>query len=676
MNIQPTSFLLLSLPHACVIFSPSTPDPPPRSLDLICVTYPAPSSVTPPPEEDAQPQMETLLLLRLGSLDAEEAQDIPLLPSTRFLHPNPTTFLFPHTSPPISLNFPSPSQQEQTDIDTFNLLLQDYASLPQQIDDALSPLSPLSPSPLSPSAWDTPAYADNARGHLLLVDHTSGAILGQVPNLHLTEHPDLKPHDPVIITLPSSPISTSTPVIPPGSTQVRPAETEEEFALILQGATLLSHAIQSATSVLAGGITYAAQLYVSHVPPSPSGPTHLSKEAKETVARVHAFSGQAVRVAEQTTGAVHRLIDRAIDRAGTAAGSLIPSDTSNPNSNADAAGEHGTPPPKSTWREATRLGGKLFSRVLISADLLLTSLSTSATQLVDTSSESLSLSLEHRYGPEVGNASRELTRAVRDVGVVYVDARGVGHRALLRQAGARVVRVGIAQGSGERGVLGEEEGEGSKEKEEKQGEKEKEKGEGEGKVEKGDVKLGGVDEGEGSERKEKEQEKGKGNGEETVKDQGKEEGEGHPEEVKPGEVDLLQLGISPALVPAPASASAPELAESALPGVGVQGVQGDGVPEGQLVDLRPAEEAGKVSLPVPVSGATGVRVLPLDVRVQVGSGTEGLGMMQQGLGEMMGLGVEELQGLDLGPADLAVAEELGTAGKGQVGKGVLVDLDA
>lgn len=53
---------------------------------------------------------------------------------------------------------------------------------------------------------------------------------------------------------------------------------------------------------------------------------------------------------------------------------------------------------------------------------------------------SLSTSLGHKYGPEMGAAVTDVGQALTNVGVVYIDVRGVGRRALIKRAGKRVIK--------------------------------------------------------------------------------------------------------------------------------------------------------------------------------------------------------------------------------------------
>lgn len=60
----------------------------------------------------------------------------------------------------------------------------------------------------------------------------------------------------------------------------------------------------------------------------------------------------------------------------------------------------------------------------------------------------------YRYGPQAGDSTRKIGETVRNVGVVYIDARGVGRRALIKRVGKRVITGRL--GAGQEIVLGGE----------------------------------------------------------------------------------------------------------------------------------------------------------------------------------------------------------------------------
>jgi spartin len=102
---------------------------------------------------------------------------------------------------------------------------------------------------------------------------------------------------------------------------------------------------------------------------------------------------------------------------------------------------------------------RLLNRLLTSTDMLLTTLESSAYHLISHTTTSASAAMHHKYGEDMGNAVGTAGECLRNVGVVYIDARGVGRRALLKTAGKRVMkaRMGgkdvIFQAQGEHGAV-------------------------------------------------------------------------------------------------------------------------------------------------------------------------------------------------------------------------------
>jgi spartin len=120
----------------------------------------------------------------------------------------------------------------------------------------------------------------------------------------------------------------------------------------------------------------AAQRYVSNSSPT-TQPIVFSEATNTNMRRVHHISGQAVQVTAKTTGMIHKLIDMGIDRV---AGKNKP---------ADRAASEGAPatPPRPP---------RLLNRLLISTDMLLTTLEHSAGQLVTHGTDAASKVAGHR----------------------------------------------------------------------------------------------------------------------------------------------------------------------------------------------------------------------------------------------------------------------------------------
>ncbi|KAG8737389.1 hypothetical protein FRC10_008267 [Ceratobasidium sp. 414] len=264
----------------------------------------------------------------------------------------------------------------------------------------------------------------DTKGRLVLVDEDNGAMLGTLGDqFEISEDPGLAAKgyekDPVVVEIPEQGEQVYVHNIAP-----------DEQDWILRSAGYISRGILYATDLATKGMQTAAQRYVANNSPT-TQPIVFSETTNANMRRVHHLSGQAVKVTARTTGMIHKAIDAGIDRI------------SKPKPR--AAGAPPNVPPRRP---------RLLNRLLISTDLLLTTLEQSAHQLVTHGTGAASTVAGHRYGPDVGASAKSMGETVRNVGVVYIDARGVGRRALIKRAGKRMIKGRL--GSGKEVVLGDE----------------------------------------------------------------------------------------------------------------------------------------------------------------------------------------------------------------------------
>ncbi|KAG6865673.1 hypothetical protein C0991_000443 [Blastosporella zonata] len=79
-------------------------------------------------------------------------------------------------------------------------------------------------------------------------------------------------------------------------------------------------------------------------------------------------------------------------------------------------------------------------RMLLSADLIFSTLDHNTRRLLDTGTASISSVIAHKYGPEAAQTSQLLVGTARNAGLIYVDMRGIGRRALLKSAGVQFIK--------------------------------------------------------------------------------------------------------------------------------------------------------------------------------------------------------------------------------------------
>jgi spartin len=188
----------------------------------------------------------------------------------------------------------------------------------------------------------------------------------------------------------------------------------------------------------------AATYYISKATPR-ENPVVFSERTKGNIKRVHGISGKAFEVTSKTTKLIHENIDRMIGVIGRKkATTQKPPLPSRPDEKSGLPSSYpGTPTPTpgtSTPPPSSKEKPRFINRLLISTDLLLTTLEKSGKGLLDSGTQNIARSLSHKYGQDTGNATMMIGGTFQNVGAVYIDARGIGRRALLQRAGKNVVK--------------------------------------------------------------------------------------------------------------------------------------------------------------------------------------------------------------------------------------------
>ncbi|KAH7928190.1 hypothetical protein BV22DRAFT_1005393 [Leucogyrophana mollusca] len=99
------------------------------------------------------------------------------------------------------------------------------------------------------------------------------------------------------------------------------------------------------------------------------------------------------------------------------------------------------PPPGSTNPKPTI---RTRERVLLSADLVLSSIDDSMRQFVDAGSANLGRAVEHKYGREAAQSAGLITGTGKNIVAVYIDMRGIGRRAIVKRAGKEFVKARLS----------------------------------------------------------------------------------------------------------------------------------------------------------------------------------------------------------------------------------------
>ncbi|KAJ7272939.1 senescence-associated protein-domain-containing protein [Mycena rebaudengoi] len=357
------------------------------------------------------------------------------------------------------------------DVEVFESILAQYATLRDA-----SVETPPPPPPVLPRIDDP-----ELRGHLVLVNQDNGEVVGEFDRkFSLQEDPALskKGHedDPVIIELAESGLSEGDARAMEMFVRAIPPDQHD---WITRGATIISHAISGSTSLLLTTISAASSYYTSHSTPaastkssgsstSPPLPPRAvaflaSARTRKGLATVHSVSGQAVKVSGKTVALIDSMIKRAIgsakgkqSTATLAPGPPLPPRSTSPSfpppPYTSSPGEKPSLPPRRQPSPAPASAPPTLpprkvsttARILLSADLILSTIDHSTRRLLDSGTQTVGTVVGHKYGAEAGQSSVLMAGTARNVALVYIDMSGIGRRALLRRAGKEYVKGKLA----------------------------------------------------------------------------------------------------------------------------------------------------------------------------------------------------------------------------------------
>lgn len=466
--MQPEAFILLNLPNATLEAGNATYD---GNLALECVTI----SVSQAQIVEASAR-DVYLVLRIKSFET------PLDPSGTVkccIQNSFRRYSFlggGGEDVVVKLHEPGAHEQHiQEDLDTFDSILAQYTEFqgPQPR------VASLSGSEKPKDLW----------GHVVLVDEDNGEVVGELDNkLVIQEDPTLndkgRENEPVVIEIPEGQDGVRAAfvrAIPPG-----------EQDMLMRGASLMSYAISGTTNLLLTAITSASSYVINNSQPhpsasaskSPSGsPPPLppraivlltSERTRKGLSTVHAMSGQAVQVSAKTIQLLDSMIKRAVgggkgkekvwnvrNTSKLSPGSVAsPSPRSRspspappayaekpplpPRRGASPQPPYMSPPSGSSSSSSPSPGSprplRKRDRLMISADLILSTIDDCAKQIMDVGGQRLNAVVEHKYGADAAHSTSMLTGTAKNVGLVYIDLRGVGRRALIKRVGKEYVK--------------------------------------------------------------------------------------------------------------------------------------------------------------------------------------------------------------------------------------------
>ncbi|GAA5983137.1 hypothetical protein JCM11641_004925 [Rhodosporidiobolus odoratus] len=235
-------------------------------------------------------------------------------------------------------------------------------------------------------------------------------------------------HEPVVIDslAPSSAETALSPSITysvkPVSAYYQPADNPQSSSIIT-AANFLSHGIVIGSELLAKQFESGAGKYVASRPATTT-PMVFKSETKARVQKGNQMTQTATVYSGKAAKAVGNVASKIGDRIGKSAG---------------IQSQAGGPAPKG-WR------GVLASS-LTAVSTVADHLESGGKTLLDSGSKSASQVIHHKYGGEARGVADDVGGSVKHCALVYIDARGVGRKALLKSVGKSALRAKMADGS-------------------------------------------------------------------------------------------------------------------------------------------------------------------------------------------------------------------------------------
>ena len=329
-------------------------------------------------KQEASGDNDLFLYLSIG----QNEFDLPLPANTTIIPQGKSAYLIPSHDIPNALLRLDLGSSSSDDLETFEILLSQFTAYEERPNDI-------------------------TRKDLVLVDAEDGHVVGSIPqsNLIVNEDPALSQpgheKDPVFVDIVSDPKSHQNTLT------VTPAIMGEYRAKssLVRAADVVSTGILYSSNAISNGINSSANWYVNKRPTSEL-PVNFQPATLERVRKIHQLSNTAVVISAKATG----FLAQAAHSLGAGVRHKI-------------AGE-----------EKAGKKHSLLNKSLIAFETIADSIDTSAKQLLSTSSEAATTVARHKYGDQAADISHGLGSTVRNVGLVYVDARGVTRKALIKGA--------------------------------------------------------------------------------------------------------------------------------------------------------------------------------------------------------------------------------------------------
>ncbi|KAK4706130.1 spartin, partial [Phenoliferia sp. Uapishka_3] len=257
---------------------------------------------------------------------------------------------------------------------------------------------------------------------LVLIDEEQGNIIGEVSaDQPFKEDLQLSTESPDAVVVEYTDSKDGIITIRPAASAWTPTENPSGSSII-SFADFISKGIVVGSEALGRGMHYGASKVVEKSKPT-QNPAVFSERTKNYIGQGHKVTSRAVRISGQTVEIVGDFAAKFGDTFGKTLGIQT----------------------TSSGKQPTGIRG-LVNHSLVAIDTLAGSIGTGGRTLIDAGSASSASIVGHRYGPEAQKISLQVGGSVKHAALVYIDARGVTRKALLKSVGKHAIRAKLVDG--------------------------------------------------------------------------------------------------------------------------------------------------------------------------------------------------------------------------------------
>ncbi|KDE08538.1 hypothetical protein MVLG_01315 [Microbotryum lychnidis-dioicae p1A1 Lamole] len=427
------------------------------TLQLVNVIVASPASASASPATSSSVLLMTLQVQG----ETEPIFELVLAPESRILGEGPSSYIVPNYQPGASnseqensgsIKVTLPSTIDTVSRETFEHVLWGMTSFASSSSARSGGAHPpaYSPSnygtaPSSPTLGATTITpsTNDLRSQLVLVDSNGNLVGTLADNVSLHEDASLAQEqqgenekEPVIVetSAVTSASGTSSGATTPTSGgghhfdfSVRPLSAFNQTpnpsnSTIITWGDYLSHGIIVGGDLVSRTLEYGADTLVSKRAPT-SKPLVFSETTKSRMGQTTAYSGQVVKVSNKAAKMVGDAAARVGDRIGKATGIQT----------------------QPSGKAPKGLKG-LVNKSLIAFNTVLDASETTAKQLLVSGGQSSTKVIHHTLGNDAAHVSAHVGAGAQNVFLVYLDARGVSRRALMKGVGKGALRCKMQDG--------------------------------------------------------------------------------------------------------------------------------------------------------------------------------------------------------------------------------------